>query len=64
MNFITIKINYTFLTIVSRSNDKLYEKGNFANTRDYWNFGLCPLSGILKTTKDDVLEAGSVSILR
>jgi hypothetical protein len=35
------------------------------NTQDYWGFGLCPLSGILKNTKEhDVFETGPVSVLR
>jgi hypothetical protein len=35
------------------------------DTQDYWVFGLCPSSGILKNTKEhNVLETGSVSALR
>jgi hypothetical protein len=34
------------------------------NTQDYWVFGLCPSSGILKNTEEcNVSETGSVSIL-
>jgi hypothetical protein len=32
--------------------------------QNYWVFGLCPSSGILTTSKYDVSETGSVSILR
>jgi hypothetical protein len=33
--------------------------------QDYWVFGLCPLSEILKNTKEhNILETGSVSLLR
>jgi hypothetical protein len=32
--------------------------------RNYWVFGLCPSSGIVKTRKHDVSETGSVSVLR
>jgi hypothetical protein len=32
-------------------------------TRDYWVFGLCSSSGILKKTKEHVLETASVSVL-
>jgi hypothetical protein len=31
---------------------------------DYWVSGLCPSSGILNTRKHNVLEAGSVSVLK
>jgi hypothetical protein len=35
------------------------------NTRDYWVFGLCPSSGILKNIREhNVSETGSVSFLR
>jgi hypothetical protein len=35
------------------------------NTRDYWDFGLCPSSGILKNTKKhSVSDTGFVSVLR
>jgi hypothetical protein len=34
------------------------------DTQNYWVFGLFPSSGILENRKHDVLEAGSVSILR
>jgi hypothetical protein len=33
-------------------------------TKNYWVFGLCPLSSILKTRKHNVSETGSVSVLR
>jgi hypothetical protein len=32
--------------------------------QNYWGFRLCPLSGILETRKHNVLETGSVSVLR
>jgi hypothetical protein len=32
--------------------------------QNYWGSGLCPSSGILKTTKHSVSETESVSILR
>jgi hypothetical protein len=31
------------------------------NTKNFWVFGLLPLSGILETRKHDVSETGSVS---
>jgi hypothetical protein len=34
------------------------------NTQNYWVFELCPSSGILETIKHNVLETGSVSVLR
>jgi hypothetical protein len=34
------------------------------NTQNYWVFGLCPSSGILKTRERNVSETRSVSILR
>jgi hypothetical protein len=34
------------------------------NTQNYWDFGLYPLSGIIKTREHDVSETGSVSVLR
>jgi hypothetical protein len=34
------------------------------NAQNYWVFGLFPSSGILETTKHDVSETGSVSVLR
>jgi hypothetical protein len=34
------------------------------NTQNYWVFGLSPKSGITETIKHDVLETGSVSVLR
>jgi hypothetical protein len=34
------------------------------NTHNYWVFGLCPSCGILETRKHNVLETGSVSVLR
>jgi hypothetical protein len=34
------------------------------NTQNYWEFVLCPLSGILKNMKHNVSETGSVSVLR
>jgi hypothetical protein len=34
------------------------------NTENYWVFGLCQSSGTLETRKHNVLETGSVSILR
>jgi hypothetical protein len=34
------------------------------NTQNYWLFGLCPSSGILKTREHIVSEIGSVSVLR
>jgi hypothetical protein len=35
------------------------------DTQDYWVFGLCPSSGILKNTKEhNISETGSVSDLR
>jgi hypothetical protein len=34
------------------------------NIQDYWLFGLCPSSGILKATKEhDVSKTGAVSVL-
>jgi hypothetical protein len=34
------------------------------NTQYYWEFGLCPSSGILKNTKEgSASETGSVSVL-
>jgi hypothetical protein len=34
------------------------------NTQDYWGFGHCPSSSIIKNTKEyDVSETGSVSVL-
>jgi hypothetical protein len=33
-------------------------------TRNYWIFGFCPLSGVLKTRKHKVSETGSVSVIR
>jgi hypothetical protein len=34
------------------------------DTQDYWDFGLCPRSGILQNIKEhNVSETGSVSIL-
>jgi hypothetical protein len=32
--------------------------------QNYWGFGLFPSSGILGTSKHDVSETGSVSVLR
>jgi hypothetical protein len=34
------------------------------NTQNYWVFGLCPSSDILETTKHNVSETGSISVLR
>jgi hypothetical protein len=34
------------------------------NTQNYWGFGLCPSSGILKTRKHNVSETGSIYVLR
>jgi hypothetical protein len=34
------------------------------NTQNYWVFGLCPSSSILKTRKHNVSETPSASILR
>jgi hypothetical protein len=34
------------------------------DSQKYWVFGLFPSSGILETRKHDVLETGSVSVLR
>jgi hypothetical protein len=34
------------------------------NTQNYWVCGLCPLSEILNTGENNVLETGSVSILK
>jgi hypothetical protein len=34
------------------------------SSQNYWVFGLFPLSGILENRKHDILETGSVSILR
>jgi hypothetical protein len=35
------------------------------STGNYWGFGLCPSSGILKNTREHkVSETGSVSVLR
>jgi hypothetical protein len=34
------------------------------NTQNYWIFGFCPSSGILKTREHNVSETGSVSVLR
>jgi hypothetical protein len=33
-------------------------------SQNHWVFGLCPSSGILETTKHNVSETGSVSVLR
>jgi hypothetical protein len=33
------------------------------NTQNYWVFGLCPVSHILKTREHNISETGSVSIL-
>jgi hypothetical protein len=33
-------------------------------TWNYWVFGICPSSSILKTRKDNVSETGSVSLLK
>jgi hypothetical protein len=33
------------------------------DTQNYWDFGLCPSSDILKTREHNVAETGSVSIL-
>jgi hypothetical protein len=32
--------------------------------KNYWGFGLCPSSGILKTRKHNISETGSFSVLR
>jgi hypothetical protein len=34
------------------------------NTQNYWVFGLCPSSGIVKTTEHSVSEIRSASIFR
>jgi hypothetical protein len=34
------------------------------NTQNYWVFGLCPTSGILKTRKHNVSETETISVLR
>jgi hypothetical protein len=34
------------------------------NTENYWAFGLCPSSDILETREHNVLETGSLSVLR
>jgi hypothetical protein len=34
------------------------------NTQNYWDFGLCPPSGILEIRKHNVSEIGSVSVVR
>jgi hypothetical protein len=34
------------------------------NVQDYWIFGLCPSSGIVKKEEHNVSETGSVSVLR
>jgi hypothetical protein len=34
------------------------------NTRNYWVFGRCPSSGILKIREHNISETGSVSVLR
>jgi hypothetical protein len=34
------------------------------NTQNYWDFGLCPTSGILESRKHNVSETGSVSVFR
>jgi hypothetical protein len=36
----------------------------FVLPRNYWIFGLCPSSGILKTKEHNVSATGSVSVLR
>jgi hypothetical protein len=33
-------------------------------TWDYWVFGLCPLSGILKYSKEHISATGSLSVVR
>jgi hypothetical protein len=32
--------------------------------QNYWVYGLCPSSGILKAREDNVSETGCVSVLR
>jgi hypothetical protein len=34
------------------------------NTQNYWGFGLYPSSSILETIKHNVLDTGSISVLR
>jgi isochorismate hydrolase len=34
------------------------------DTQNYWVSGLCPSSGILNIIKHNILETGSVSVLR
>jgi hypothetical protein len=34
------------------------------NTQNYWVFGLCPLSAVLKTREHNISETGSISLLR
>jgi hypothetical protein len=41
-----------------------YNRSILFKIQDYWLFGLCPSSGILKTREHNVSETGSVSVLR
>jgi hypothetical protein len=43
---------------------KVVNTVNVKTFRNYYVFGLCPSSGILKTREHSVSETGSVSILR
>jgi hypothetical protein len=38
--------------------------GGLSHSQNYWVSGLCQSSGILKTREYNILETGSVSILR
>jgi hypothetical protein len=55
VNTQTLKENYTHTDTYIQLEDY---------TRNYWVFGLCSLSGILKTREHNVSETGSVSVLR
>jgi hypothetical protein len=56
----TIKIEIIQMSSENTSENAEQKK----NTQNHWIYGLCPLSGILNTIKCNVLEIGSVSILR
>jgi hypothetical protein len=37
---------------------------SYSTAQNYWDFELCPLSGILETRKHNVSETGSVSFIK
>jgi hypothetical protein len=55
-----ISFHLTLINVESSLDDRRA----FTSPQNYWVFGLFPSSGILGTTKYDVSETGSVSILR